>query len=97
MFLFVLVHFVGGENISLNYGHQRAYYLFSGKYTNVESNGGMILTGENVRTRRKSCPSAILSTTNPTWTDRVWTRAFVLHQRRSLPWVCVLLKRHRMH
>jgi hypothetical protein len=32
-----------------------------------ESDGGMILTGENRRTRRKTCPSATLSTTNPTW------------------------------
>jgi hypothetical protein len=29
----------------------------------------MILTGENWRTRRKTCTSAISSTTNPTWTD----------------------------
>jgi hypothetical protein len=29
----------------------------------------MKLTGENRRTRRKTCPSATLSTTNPTWTD----------------------------
>jgi hypothetical protein len=29
----------------------------------------MILTGENRRTRRKTYPSATLSTTNPTWTD----------------------------
>jgi hypothetical protein len=29
----------------------------------------MILTGENRRTRRKPCNSAILSTTNPPWTD----------------------------
>jgi hypothetical protein len=29
----------------------------------------MILTGENQRTRRKTCPSATLSTTNPTWID----------------------------
>jgi hypothetical protein len=28
-----------------------------------------ILTGENRRTRRKTCPSATLSTTNPTWID----------------------------
>jgi hypothetical protein len=30
----------------------------------------MKLTGENRSTRRKTCPSATLSTTNPTWTDR---------------------------
>jgi hypothetical protein len=29
----------------------------------------IILTGENRRTRRKTCTSATLSTTNPTWTD----------------------------
>jgi hypothetical protein len=33
----------------------------------LESDGGMILTGKNRRTRRKTCPSATLSTTNPTW------------------------------
>jgi hypothetical protein len=35
----------------------------------LESDGGMILTGENRRTRRKTCPSATLSATNPTWID----------------------------
>jgi hypothetical protein len=35
----------------------------------LESDGGMILTGETRRTRRKTCPSATLSTTNPTWID----------------------------
>jgi hypothetical protein len=29
----------------------------------------MKLTGENRNTRRKTCSSATLSTTNPTWTD----------------------------
>jgi hypothetical protein len=29
----------------------------------------MKLTGENRSTRGKICPSATLSTTNPTWTD----------------------------
>jgi hypothetical protein len=29
----------------------------------------MKLTGENRRTRGKTCPSATLFTTNPTWTD----------------------------
>jgi hypothetical protein len=35
----------------------------------LESDGGMILTGENRRTWRKTCPSATLYTTNPTWID----------------------------
>jgi hypothetical protein len=29
----------------------------------------MKLTGENRNTRGETCPSATLSTTNPTWTD----------------------------
>jgi hypothetical protein len=29
----------------------------------------MKLTGENLSTWRKACPSATFSTTNPTWTD----------------------------
>jgi hypothetical protein len=33
----------------------------------IWSSGGMILTGENRRTRRKTCPSVTLSTTNLTW------------------------------
>jgi hypothetical protein len=35
----------------------------------LESDGGIILTGENRSTRRKTCPSATLSTTNPTRID----------------------------
>jgi hypothetical protein len=35
----------------------------------LKSDGGMILTGENRRTRRKTSPSATLSTTNPTGID----------------------------
>jgi len=38
-------------------------------YMSMESHGGMILTGVKGRTRRKTCRSATLSTTNPTWTD----------------------------
>jgi len=35
----------------------------------VRSTGGMIVTGVNRSTRRKTCPNAMLSTTNLTWTD----------------------------
>jgi hypothetical protein len=35
----------------------------------VESDGGMILTEENGRTRREACPNATLSITYPSWTD----------------------------
>jgi hypothetical protein len=36
---------------------------------NMYNHGGMILTEENHRTRRKTCLIATMSTTNPTWTD----------------------------
>jgi hypothetical protein len=36
----------------------------------LETGGGMILTGNNGRTRRKTCPSATLSTTNPIKIDQ---------------------------
>jgi hypothetical protein len=35
----------------------------------VESHGGMTLAEENCKTWRKTCPSATLPITNPTWTD----------------------------
>jgi hypothetical protein len=35
----------------------------------MENDGGMILTGENRRTRRETCPNATLFTTYPTWID----------------------------
>jgi hypothetical protein len=46
-----------------------AYYAFPRWYEFGERRWNDILTGENRRTRRKSCPSATLSTTNPTWID----------------------------
>jgi hypothetical protein len=44
----------------------------------MENDGGMILTGENRRTRRETCPSATMSTTNPTWIDPVQTQDSVV-------------------
>jgi hypothetical protein len=35
----------------------------------MNSYGGMIRRGKNLRTQRKTCPSATLSTTHLTWTD----------------------------
>jgi hypothetical protein len=46
-----------------------AYYAFPRWYEFGERRWNYILTGENRRTRRKICPSANLSTTNPTWID----------------------------
>jgi hypothetical protein len=55
--------------MSLNCGYQRAYCSSPTWYVSMESHGGIIFTGENRRTLRKTCPIATLSTTNPTWTD----------------------------
>jgi hypothetical protein len=38
-------------------------------YMGMERQGGMVLTGENWRIRRNTCPNATLSTTNPTWAE----------------------------
>jgi hypothetical protein len=45
-----------------------AYYAFPRWYEFGERRWND-MTGENRRTRRKSCPSTTLSTTNPTWID----------------------------
>jgi hypothetical protein len=59
-----------GKTTSLHCSHQRACCSSPKWYTGVESNGGMILTGENRRHRGITCPSAILSTTNPIRIDQ---------------------------
>jgi hypothetical protein len=46
-----------------------AYYTFPRWYEFGERRWNGILTGENRRTRRKTCPSATSPTTNPTWID----------------------------
>jgi hypothetical protein len=46
-----------------------AYYAFPRWYEFGERRWNDILTRENRRTPRKTCPSATLSTTNPTWID----------------------------
>jgi hypothetical protein len=55
--------------VSLNCGHQRAYCPSSRWYRSMESHDEMRLTGKSRRTRRKTCPSATLSTTNSAWND----------------------------
>jgi hypothetical protein len=57
------------ETMSLNCSHQQACCSSPRWYLSIESHGGMILTGENWRTQRETCPSATLSTTNPIWSD----------------------------
>jgi hypothetical protein len=46
-----------------------AYYVFPRWYEFGERRCNDIFTGENRRTRRKTCPRAALSITNPTWID----------------------------
>jgi hypothetical protein len=58
-------------------------------YIIVESHIGMMLTGENRWTRRETCPSATLSTKNPTWTDPV----SAVRGRRLTAWA---MERHHI-
>jgi hypothetical protein len=58
-----------GRTMSLNCGHHWAYCSSSIWYMNVESHGGMTLTGKYRRTLRNACPSATLSTTNSAWNE----------------------------
>jgi hypothetical protein len=58
-----------GETMSLNGGHQRAYCSSARLCTSMEHHGGMILTKENRRTRRRTCPSATFTATNPALTE----------------------------
>jgi hypothetical protein len=58
-----------GETTSLNCCHCRAYYSSPRWYECGERRWNDTLTGENRRTRRRSCQSASLSTTNSTRID----------------------------
>jgi hypothetical protein len=70
-----LVHVDGVTLLSLTCGHQRAYYSSSRWHIRMEGHGANLLTRESRGTRWETCPSAALSTTKPTGTDRAWTRA----------------------
>jgi hypothetical protein len=59
---------------------------FSFNFWKSGAHGGMILTGENRRTRRKTCPSATLSTTNPTGLTRARTQATAVRGRWLTAW-----------
>jgi hypothetical protein len=60
----------GGSDPRVDAYLMLAYYAFPRWYDFGEWRWNDILTVENRRTRRKTCPSATLSTTNPTWIDR---------------------------
>jgi hypothetical protein len=55
--------------MSLNCGLWGAYCSSPRWYVSMTNDGEKILTGENRRTRSKTCPIVTLSTTNPTWID----------------------------
>jgi hypothetical protein len=58
-----------GETTSVNCYHQQTYCSSPRWFMSMENDGGMILTRENRRTRRKTRPNSTLSTTNLTWID----------------------------
>jgi hypothetical protein len=66
--LLLLLMLMGWDNVS-EQGPPRAYCSSPTWHTCMDSDSGKILTEENQELKRKPCPSAILSTTNPTWTD----------------------------
>jgi hypothetical protein len=49
----------------------------------LESDGRMILRGENRRTRRKTCPSATLPATNPTWCELIRNASEIFERMRE--------------
>jgi hypothetical protein len=59
----------GGVGLVPKRGCLLTHITHSSDDMSLESDGGMILTGKNRKTRRKTCLSATLSTTNPTRID----------------------------
>jgi len=54
--------------------------------------GGMILTGENRSTWRQTCRSAIMSTTIPTWTGRIYNVGLCSDTPKTTHCIIVLLR-----
>jgi hypothetical protein len=80
------------EYMSLNCGHQRAYCSSPRWYMCMESHGGMILAGGNRRSRRKTCPSAIMPVSIPRGLIRERTWASVGKSLLSCQWTAVVFK-----
>jgi hypothetical protein len=57
-----------GKTMSLNCGQYSAHSSSPRWYLSLESHGGMTFREGNRETRRESCPSATLTTTNTTST-----------------------------
>jgi hypothetical protein len=60
--------------------------LFFFNFRKFGAHGGMILTEENRRTRRKTCPSATSFTINPTGLIRTRNQAAAVRGRRLTAW-----------
>jgi hypothetical protein len=61
-----------------------------GDYEDGEFGGMMISWGNRSIYSEKTCPSATLSTTNPTWSNRTRTQAAALGSQRLTAWAMVL-------
>jgi hypothetical protein len=61
--------FIYGARLRLWTAATNGHTVHPPENMSLKSEGGMILTGKYRRNRRKTCPSATLSTTNPTWID----------------------------
>jgi hypothetical protein len=97
------VIYTDGVTISLNCAHKRACFSSCRWYTSMVIHSATILTWENQRTRRKTCPSAILSFTNIIWTDKGANPG--LHGERpatnrlgyGMAWVHACIQKTRLH
>jgi hypothetical protein len=71
-----------GEIMSLNLDHQCAYCPFPRWDTSMKNRGGMILTGENRKTRIKPVPVALCQPQIPHGLNWSWTRVSASRGRR---------------
>jgi hypothetical protein len=69
---------------------ERTIFFFFG-FRKCGAHGGMIQTGGNRRTRRETCASATLFTTNPTGVTRARTQAAAVRGRRLTAWAMARL------
>jgi hypothetical protein len=73
----------GGETMSLNCSYQRDYCSYPRWYMSMENHSGMLLTAKH---RRKTSPSATLSTQILYGLTQAWTQAFAVRGRRLTAW-----------
>jgi hypothetical protein len=86
MFLLPLLVMSMGENMSPNYGHQRAYCSSSRWYMSLDSHGRMILTGETKELGKKPVPVPLYPLQIPHGLTRTRTWATAVRVRRLMAW-----------